>query len=202
MNEEVRFYKLLIVVNALVPLMMLGRDWYLERLGANPIEFVLSTTGVLTLVFLLISLSVTPLRRVTGRNDLVKYRRLLGLIAFFYGCLHLVTYSIFDKALDVSAIIADVWERPFIALGMAALAILVPLAITSTNKMIRRMGGKRWQTLHRLVYLAAILAVAHFYLIQKSDVAWPVVFGAVLAGLLGFRIYLRYGAARKGYAKA
>lgn len=192
MLTDTRFYKLLIFVNALIPLVMLSFDWYTGRIGANPAEFALSTTGVLTLCFLLVSLAVTPIRRLTGENSLIRYRRMLGLFAYFYGCLHLVTYSIFDKALDLSAIIADLRERPFIALGMTALVILTPLAITSTNGMVKRLGGKRWRKLHRLVYVAAVSGVAHFYLIQKSDVFWPVVFGVVLGVLLGYRIYKRY----------
>lgn len=187
--KDVRFFKLLIGVNAAIPLALLLWDWYGGRLGTNPVEFVLSTTGVLTLLFLLISLSVTPLRKLTRENGLVRFRRMLGLLAFFYGCLHLITYSIFDKSLDLSAIVSDVWERPFIALGMSALGIMLPLAITSTNGMIKRLGGKRWQKLHRLVYLAGMFGVAHFYLIQKSDFFWPIIFGIVLAFLLGYRVW-------------
>lgn len=196
------FNKILIAVNAFVPLAMLGWDWSGGRLGANPIEFILRTTGVLTLSFLLISLSVTPVRKLTGRNDLIKYRRELGLLSFFYGCLHLITYSIFDKSLNLKAIVADVWERPFIALGMSALGILLPLAVTSTNGWIKRMGGKRWQELHRMVYVAGVLGVAHFYLVQKSDFFWPYVYGTILVLLLGYRIYLRYAPAKKVPAKA
>jgi sulfoxide reductase heme-binding subunit YedZ len=200
--NDVQFNKLLIAVNAFVPPGMLVWDWYNARLGANPIEFVLSTTGVLTLSFLLLSLAVTPVRKLTGRNDLVRYRRMLGLFAFFYGCAHLVTYSIFDKSLDLAAIAADVWERPFIALGMSALAILLPLAVTSTNGMIKRLGGKRWQMLHRLVYVAGALGVAHFYLVQKSNFFWPIVYGIVLSLLLGFRLYARFSPGPKVTARA
>lgn len=188
---DTQFNKALIVVNGLVPLLMLGWDWYRGNLGANPVEFVLATTGVLTLIFLLISLAVTPLRKITGRNDLIRYRRMLGLFAFFYGCSHLVTYSIFDKSLDLSAIVEDVWERPFIALGMSALGILLPLAVTSTKGWIKRLGGKRWQRLHRLVYVAAVFGVIHFYLIQKSNFFWPIVAGSVLAALFGYRLWVR-----------
>lgn len=187
---DVRFNKVLIGVNAAVPLILLLWDWYRGGLGTNPVEFILSTTGVLTLIFLLVSLAVTPLRKLTGGNSLIRYRRMLGLLSFFYGCLHLVTYSAFDKSLDLSAIVDDVWERPFIALGMSALGILLPLAITSTNGMIKRLGGKRWQRLHKLVYVAGVFGVAHFYLIQKSDFFWPIVFGIVLVMLLGFRVYV------------
>ncbi|HUF05191.1 MAG TPA: protein-methionine-sulfoxide reductase heme-binding subunit MsrQ [Aridibacter sp.] len=187
-----QFNKVLIGVNGLVPLALLGWDWYRGNLGANPVEFVLSTTGVLTLLFLLISLAVTPLRKITGRNDLIRYRRMLGLFAFFYGCAHLVTYSIFDKSLDLSAIVEDVWQRPFIALGMSALGILLPLAITSTKGWIKRLGGKRWQRLHRLVYVAAVFGVIHFYLIQKSDFFWPIIGGVILAAVFGYRLWVRF----------
>jgi sulfoxide reductase heme-binding subunit YedZ len=200
--NDLAFTKLLIAVNALVPPIMLGWDWYNSRLGANPIEFVLATTGVLTLSFLLISLAVTPVRKLTGRNDLIRYRRMLGLFAFFYGCVHLITYSIFDKSLNLRAIAVDVWERPFIALGMSALGILLPLAVTSTNGWIKRLGGRRWQKLHRLVYVAGVLGVAHFYLVQKSDFFWPIVYGIVLSFLLGYRIYVWILKERKVPVKA
>jgi sulfoxide reductase heme-binding subunit YedZ len=148
--NDVRFYKLLISANALIPLALLLTDGLNGRLGANPIEFFLRTTGVLTLTFSLITLAVTPLRKIFGWNSLIKYRRMLGLFAFFYGCLHLVTYSIFDKSLGFSAIVADVIQRPFIAIGMIAFTILVPLAITSTNGMVKRLGGKNWARLHKV----------------------------------------------------
>lgn len=200
--NDTQFTKVLIAVNALVPPALLAWDWYRGNLGANPVEFVLATTGVLTLLFLLLSLAVTPLRKITGRNDLVRYRRMLGLFAFFYGCSHLVTYSIFDKSLDLSAIVEDVWERPFIALGMSALGILLPLAVTSTKGWIKRLGGKRWQRLHRLVYVAAVFGVIHFYLIQKSDFFWPIVAGIVLAALFGYRLWVKFAPKVRSEAKA
>ncbi len=189
---ETKFHKILIFINSLIPLAMLLWDAYFGKLGANPVEFFLRSTGVLTLSFLLITLAVTPLRKLFGWNWLVKVRRMLGLYAFFYGCVHLITYSIFDKGFDWIVIFYDVWKRPFIAVGMFALALMIPLAVTSTNAMIKRMGGKRWQKLHRLSYLIAILGVIHYYLIQKSDITYPVLFGIVLAVLLGFRIYNRF----------
>ncbi len=187
--NDVKFNKLLVFVNALVPLVLLIWDWFRGNLGANPIEFFLRTTGVLTLIFLLLTLSVTPLRKYFGWNSLIKFRRMLGLYAFFYGFLHLITYSVFDKSFDVSAILFDVWERPFIAFGMLAFFLLIPLAVTSTNAMIKRFGGKNWARLHKLTYVAAILGVIHFWLIVKSDVFYPALFGLILAYLLGYRIY-------------
>lgn len=186
---DTKFNKIIIFINSLVPLALLGWDAYFGNLGANPIEYFLRTTGVLTLIFLLITLLITPLRKIYGWNQLVKFRRMLGLYAFFYGFLHLVTYSIFDKSLDIPAILGDIWQRPFIAVGMAAFTLLIPLAITSTNGMIKRLGGKNWQKLHRLTYLAAVGGIIHFFMIQKSDYFYPILFGLVLAILLGYRVY-------------
>lgn len=187
--NDVKFNKILIFTNALVPLALLGWDAIYGKLGANPIEFFLRTTGVLTLLFLLITLSVTPLRKNFGWNNLIKFRRMLGLFAFFYGFLHLITYSIFDKSLRVSAIASDVWQRPFIAVGMLAFFILIPLGVTSTNSMVKRLGGKNWARLHKLSYVAAILGVVHFWMIVKSDTFYPFVFGLILAGFFADRIY-------------
>jgi len=189
--SDVNFNKLLIWVNALVPLGLLGYDGVRGQLGANPIEFFLRTTGVLTLTFLLITLSITPLRKLFGMNQLIKYRRLLGLFAFFYGVIHLSTYFIFDRDASVSSTVEDVVKRRFILFGMSALLLMVPLAVTSTNGMIKRLGGKRWQRLHRLVYISGILGVIHFWMIVKSDIFYPAIFGLVLVSLLGYRIYLK-----------
>jgi len=188
---DVRFNKTVIWLNALVPLALLGYDAARGQLGANPVEFFLRTTGVLTLLCLLTTLAITPLRKLTGSNQLIKYRRTIALFAFFYGCVHLSTYFVFDRGLSLSGTVADVIERPFIALGMAAFLTMVPLAVTSTNAMIKRLGGKRWQRLHRLIYLTGTLGVIHFWMIVKSDVFYPAVFGFVLAVLLGYRIYSR-----------
>jgi Predicted membrane protein len=187
--HDVKFNKILIFTNALVPLAMLFYDAFRGNLGANPVEFFLHTTGVLTLIFLLLTLSVTPFRRISGWNELVKYRRMLGLYAFFYGFLHFITYGVFDKNFDIPAIFSDVGQRPFIAVGMLAFALMIPLAATSTNAMIKRLGGKRWARLHRLTYAVAVLGVVHFWMIVKSDVFYPFMFGSILACLLGWRIF-------------
>lgn len=187
--NDIKFNKILIFINSLVPLALLAWDALRGNLGANPIEFFLRTTGVLTLVFLLTTLAISPLRKYFGWNQLIKFRRMLGLYAFFYGFLHLITYSVFDKSLSVSAIVGDIWQRPFIAVGMASFFLMIPLAVTSTNKMIKRLGGKNWQKLHRLNYLIAIGGVVHFYMIQKSDITYPLIFAFVLAVLFGYRIY-------------
>lgn len=191
--KDLKFNKILLFINAVVPLALLFWDGLRGNLGANPIEFFLRTTGVLALIFLLVVLSITPLRKIYGWNDLIKFRRMLGLFAFFYASLHLTTYTVFDKSLSVPAIFADVLQRPFIALGMLAFFLLIPLAITSTNRMIKRIGGKNWARLHKLTYLIAVLAVAHFWLIVKSDTTYPFLFALVLAALLGYRIYAASG---------
>jgi sulfoxide reductase heme-binding subunit YedZ len=187
--NDVKFQKIVIFINALVPLLLLAWDAVFGNLGANPIEFFLRTTGILTLVFLLVTLAVTPLRKYFGWNSLIKFRRMLGLYAFFYGFLHLITYAIFDKSYNLSAIISDVWQRPFIAVGMLAFFLLTPLAVTSTNGMIKRLGGKNWAHLHKLTYAVAILGVVHFWMIVKSDLTYPLLFGIVLVLLFGYRIF-------------
>lgn len=184
---DIRFYKALVFINALVPLLMLSWDALNGRLGANPVEFFLRTAGVLTLIFVFASLAVTPLRKTFGWNQLIKVRRMLGLFAFFYACVHLTTYLVFDRGLDLAGTAGDVIQRPFIAIGMAAFLMMVPLAVTSTNGMIKRIGGKNWARLHRLNYLIAIAGVVHFWMIVKSDIFYPAIFAAVLMLLLGYR---------------
>lgn len=187
--NDIKFNKILLFTNALVPLGLLGFDAWRGNLGANPVEFFLRTTGVLGLVFLLITLAVTPVRKYFGWNNLGRFRRMLGLFAFFYGFLHLVTYAVFDKSSSLSAIASDVWQRPFIAVGMLAFFLLIPLALTSTNGMIKRLGGKNWARLHKLTYLIAILGIIHFWMIVKSDIFYPALFAIALAVLLYYRIY-------------
>ncbi len=187
--NDAKFNKFLVFINSLIPLAFLLWDWFFNQLGANPIEFFLRTTGILTLIFIFITLAVTPLRQIFGWNQLIKLRRMLGLYAFFYGVIHLVTYSIFDKSLDVSAIVSDIWQRPFIAVGMTALVLMIPLAVTSTNGMIKRLGGKNWARLHKLIYVIAILGLIHYFWIQKSDYFYPILFAIILAVLLGHRVY-------------
>jgi sulfoxide reductase heme-binding subunit YedZ len=189
--NNVRFNKTLVWINALVPLALLGYDAVRGELGANPVEFFLRTTGVLTLLSVLATLSITPLRKFTGNNQLIKYRRTLGLFAFFYGCIHLTTYIGFDRGLSAGGTVTDVIQRPFIAFGMTSFLLMVPLAVTSTNAMVKRLGGKRWQRLHRLIYATGVLGVIHFWMIVKSDIFYPVLFGLVLVCLLGYRIYVR-----------
>lgn len=200
--KDPRFAKLVLLVNGLVPLTLLLWDVYRKQVGANPLEFVTRTTGMLTLVFLLISLAVTPLRRITGLNWLVRFRRMLGLFAFFYGSLHLMTYVAFDRFFHLTTIPGDVVKRPFIAIGMTAFFLMLPLAITSTDKMVKRLGGKRWARLHKMVYLAGVLGVLHYYMLVKSDVRLPLTFAFVLMLLLGFRLFAKYYSPRARIASS
>jgi len=156
-------------------------------LGANPIEFITHSTGTWTLVGLLVTLSVTPLRRLTGRVDLIRYRRMLGLFAFFYAILHFMTYLWLDQFFDFASIAKDIVKRPFITVGFAAFVLLIPLAVTSTRVMMRRLG-RHWQPLHRLVYLIALLGVIHYVWLVKKDLTQPLMFGAVLVLLLAMRL--------------
>ena len=186
--NDSRFHRQLVLVNGLLPAILLLIDGFRGKLGVNPVEFVTRATGVLTLVLLVITLMVTPLRKLFGWNWLLKQRRLLGLIAFFYGVAHLMTYLAFDRSWQMQTVIGDVYKRPFIAVGMFSFALMIPLAITSTNAMIKKLGGKRWARLHQLTYLLTIGGVVHYYMLVKSDITYPVIFGSVVAILLGFRV--------------
>ena len=189
---KISFPKFVVFVNALIPLVLLLTDLYGGRVGPNPLEFATRTTGMLTLVFLSLTVAITPLRRIFGDNSLVKFRRMLGLFAFFYGTLHLLTYIWFDRLFNLASTVKDVAQRPFILVGMTAFLLMVPLAITSTNKMVKRLGGKRWARLHRVVYVAAVLGVVHFWMLVKSDVRLPLTFAFIILFLLGYRLLVKY----------
>jgi sulfoxide reductase heme-binding subunit YedZ len=180
--------KAALFVLALLPAARLVVAAFTGGLGVNPIEFVTRSTGTWTLSLLLATLAVTPLRRITGWHWLVRLRRMLGLFSFFYACLHFATYVWLDQFFDAAAIVRDVIKRPFITVGFAAFVLLIPLAATSTNAMIRRLGGKAWQRLHTLVYLIATLGVVHYWWLVKKDVTQPMLFAFGLAILLGFRV--------------
>ena len=190
--KDARFAKFVVFVNSVIPLALLLLDLYRKQVGPNPLEFATRTTGMLTLVFLSLTVAITPLRRIFGISSLVKFRRMLGLFAFFYGSLHLLTYIWFDRLFNLVSVAGDVVQRPFILVGMTAFLLMVPLAITSTNKMVKRIGGKHWAKLHRLVYLAAIAGVVHFWMLVKSDVRLPLTFGFIVLFLLGYRLLLKY----------
>ncbi len=159
-------------------------------LGVNPIEFITRSLGTWALSFLLITLSVTPLRKLAGWNELLRVRRMLGLTAFFYALLHLTSYLWLDQFFDWSAIFKDILKRPFITIGMATFLLLLPLALTSTNSAMRRLK-RNWQRLHRLIYPAAVCAVLHYFWLVKQDIAQPTLYAFVLAVLLGFRVWWR-----------
>ena len=183
-----RYLKPAIFLACLVPLANLVWRGLHAQLGANPIEAITHRTGDGTLTFLLITLSVTPLRKLTRQYWLVGLRRMFGLFAFFYGTLHLMTYVWLDKFFAVHEMLADIAKRRFITAGMTAFALMIPLALTSTKWAIRKMGGKRWQALHRLIYVSAIAGVIHYWWLVKADISKPARYAFVLALLVGYRI--------------
>lgn len=192
-ENDLRFAKLLVLINAAVPATLLGWDALHHQLGANPVNFAILTTGLMALIFLLLTLAVTPLRKITGLNWIIFSRRTLGLYAFFYACLHFLIFFSFDRGFSVPGTLSEMVKRKYLIVGSTALLVMVPLAITSTNGMIKRLGGKRWRALHRLAYVAAVAGVIHYYMQVKADVRQPLAFAAVLAVLLGWRLmeYLR-----------
>jgi methionine sulfoxide reductase heme-binding subunit len=183
-----RLVKPLVFVVSLLPLAYLVFRVFTGRTGPNPAEDIQLATGVWALRFLVVSLAVTPLRRVTGWNAAIRYRRMLGLFAFFYASLHALSYIAFDQLFDLSGVAADVARRPFITAGMLAFLTLVPLALTSTKGWIRRLGP-RWQSLHRLVYVAGIAAVVHYFWKVKADTTFPVRYALLLAVLFAVRVW-------------
>ena len=183
-----RYLKPAIVLACLVPLANLVWRGLHAQLGANPIEAITHSTGDCTLTFLLITLSVTPLRKLTRQYWLVGLRRMFGLFAFFYGTLHLMTYVWLDKFFAVHEMLADIAKRRFITAGMTAFALMIPLALTSTKWAIRKMGGKRWQVLHRLIYFSAAAGVIHYIWLVKADLKKPLEYAFVLAVLMLYRL--------------
>jgi sulfoxide reductase heme-binding subunit YedZ len=181
-------WKSLVFVAALMPLAKLAWLGLHDGLGANPIEKITRATGYWTLAFLLITLSATPLRMLWAWKWPIRWRRMLGLFAFFYGSLHFLTYLVLDQFFDWPAIVKDIAKRPYITLGFPAYVLLIPLAATSTDKMVRRLGGRCWKRLHRLVYVISIAGVVHFWWLVKKDIAEPLQFALVLTVLLGFRV--------------
>jgi sulfoxide reductase heme-binding subunit YedZ len=183
-----RWWKAGVFLASLTPLLALVWRAWRGELGPNPIEAVTHSTGLWTLRFLLLTLAVTPARFLFGIPDLILIRRTLGLFAFFYGSLHLLTYVWLDQFFDLAAIAKDVLKRPFITAGAVGFAAMVPLALTSTRGWIQRLGGKRWQRLHRLVYVSAIAGVVHYFWLVKSDIRPPALYGVILAILLFYRL--------------
>ncbi len=179
-------------VVCLAPLGLLIWRGFTGGLTANPIEFITHTTGWWTLAFLMITLAVTPLRRLLDMPWLLRLRRMLGLYAFFYASLHFLTWLVVDQFFDWQAIVKDIAKRPYITVGFSAFFLLLPLAATSTNAMVRRLGAARWQSLHRLVYVIAILGVVHFWWLVKKDIREPALFATILTVLLGARLVVMW----------
>ena len=182
------FFKVSVFIVSLVPLFYLVIGIFTNNLSANPIEYILHSTGFWTLTFLLITLTITPLRKIKKLNRLIKYRRMLGLFAFFYAFLHFSIYLGIDRFFDWDEIFKDIFERPYITVGFTAFLLLIPLAITSTKKMIRRLG-KKWQSLHRLIYVIVVLGVIHFWWLVKKDLTEPIIFSIILFFLFLIRIF-------------
>jgi len=194
----IRFFKPAVFLACLVPLARLAWKFFGPTptlvqswgagLGANPIEVITHSTGDWTLIFLLVTLSITPLRKLTGQLWLIRFRRMFGLFAFFYVSLHFLTYIWLDKFFDLHEMLADVGKRRFITVGFTGFLLLIPLALTSTSGWIRRLGGRRWQTLHKLIYFSALAGVIHYYWLVKADVRKPMQYAFVLALLMLYRV--------------
>ena len=197
-----RWLKVAVFALCLVPVLLLVWKAFNGGLGANPIEFITHATGDWTLRFLCITLSITPLRKLMRLPELVRFRRMLGLFGFFYGCLHFLTWLVVDKFFDWNEILKDVVKRPYITAGFTGFVLLIPLAVTSTTGWIRRMGGKRWQMLHRLIYVTACAGVVHYYWLVKSDIRLPVFYGAIVAVLLAYRLVVSLVKSRKPLPRA
>jgi sulfoxide reductase heme-binding subunit YedZ len=198
---NMRWLKPPIFLVCLAPLAHLVWMGFHDELGANPVEYITHSTGTWTLVGLCVTLSMTPLRRILKQNWLIRLRRMFGLFVFFYVSLHFTTWVWLYSGFDVHAMIADVYKRPFITAGFTAFVLLIPLAATSTSGMIRRLGGRRWQMLHNLIYISAIAGVVHYYWLVKSDETVPLRFAAVVSVLLGYRA-IHYVFERKRQAAA
>jgi sulfoxide reductase heme-binding subunit YedZ len=203
--KDIKFAKFLVLLNGAVPAALLGIDALRNQLGANPVNFAIRTTGLLALIFLLLSLTTTPAGRLSGWNWLTHFRRTLGLYAFFHALTHFVLFFVLDRALGVRSTLSEMLARPYLTIGAAGLVMMVPLAVTSTNRMIKRLGSKRWKRLHRLAYFAGIAGVVHHYMLVKADVRQPIAFTIVLSALLGYRVvahYRKFRASAQGVRRA
>lgn len=197
-SRQLTFVKTALFIAALLPSARLLWFGFADRLGANPIEFITRNTGDWTLYFLCLTLAVTPLRRLTRWNWLIKLRRMLGLFTFFYASMHFLTFLWFDHFFDLPEMWRDIVKRPFIMVGFIAFMLMIPLAVTSANAMVARLGGKRWQWLHRLIYVIAPLGILHFWWMKagKNDFAEPILFGVIVLFLLGMRVYWKLAQGR------
>lgn len=201
-DQDLRFAKLLVLVNCAVPAAVLGWDAWHHQLGANPVNYAILTTGLMALIFLVLTMAVTPLRKITGLNWIIFSRRTLGLYAFFYALMHFLIFFFLDRQGSVSSTVSEMIKRKYLIVGGTALLVMVPLAVTSTNAMIKRLGGKRWRALHRLAYVAAIAGAVHYYMQAKKDVRQPLAFAAVLALLLGWRLFDKWRSSKPTPAAA
>ena len=201
-DQDLRLAKLLVLVNGAVPAALLGWDAWRHQLGANPVNDAILTTGLLALIFLVLTLAVTPLRKITGLNWIIFARRTFGLYAFFYALLHFLVFFFLDRQGNLSSTVSEMIKRKYLIVGGTALLVMGPLAVTSTNAMIKRLGGKRWRALHRLAYVAAIAGAAHYYMQAKKDVRQPLAFAAVLTLLLGWRWFDHWRSAKPAPAAA
>jgi sulfoxide reductase heme-binding subunit YedZ len=197
-----KWTKVLVFLICLVPLGVLIREAFTGGLGSNPTQFLEHATGDWTLRFVAITLAITPLRKIIRQPQLIRFRRMLGLFAFFYGCCHFAVYLTFDQIFDLHGIWADVIKRRYITVGFTGFVLMIPLALTSTAGWIRRMGGKRWAMLHRAIYLTAVAGVIHYYWLVKSDIHLPLEYAAVMAILLGWRVFDHYAKPRRALPAA
>jgi methionine sulfoxide reductase heme-binding subunit len=188
--------KWLLIALGMLPLVRLVVGYFTHQLGANPIELITRSTGTWTLVGLAVTLSITPLRKLFNWPWLVRLRRTAGLLAFFYVCLHFMTYIWFDRFFDVEDIIKDVIKRPFITVGFAAFLLFIPLAVTSNNAIIKKLGAKLWQRIHYLVYVIAILGVVHYWWLVKKDLTQPIIYAGVFTILFALRIMWKLRASK------
>jgi sulfoxide reductase heme-binding subunit YedZ len=193
-NRQLQLLKFVVFILAALPFLRLVFAVYREDLGANPLEFITRNTGDWTLYFLCVTLSLTPLRKLLEWHWLIRLRRMLGLFGFFYASLHFLTFLWFDHFFDLGDMWRDLVKRPFITVGFIAFVLLLPLAITSNNAMIKRLGGKQWQLLHRLIYLIVPLGVLHYFWMKagKNLLLQPLLFGVLVSVLLGMRLYWRF----------
>lgn len=189
MQKHITSLKRLVFIISLLPLSWLIYALLTDKLGANPIEAVTRDTGVWALRFIMVTLLISPLRKLTGINHFIRFRRMLGLFAFFYASVHMLLYLGLDQFFDVQEIWLDIVKRPFITIGFISFVLLIPLTVTSTDKMMKRLGGRRWKKLHYLIYLIVVLSCVHFYMLVKQDKTEPLIYFFIAILLLGFRVF-------------
>src|SRR5262245_31877257 len=187
-----RFTKWVVILNSIVPAMLLAWDAVQGDLGANPVNFAIRTTGMLALIFLVLSLAITPLSRLFGWSSLGQFRRVFGLYAFFHASIHFALFFILDRSGNVADTLSEIGKRRYLLVGTIGLLIMLPLAITSTNRMVQRLGPKRWKMLHRSAYIAAAAGALHYYILVKADTTLPLLFAAILSVLFAYRLIAHY----------